>query len=52
MQHYNKAIVAAGLGIVFVILSQFGVTEQTTLYEALEMLLVAGMVYFVPNKKV
>lgn len=50
MQKYNKAIVAIVLGAVFVALSQYGITEETTLKQALEAALIALSVYLVPNK--
>lgn len=50
MQKYNKAIIALILGVAFTVLKEYGITEDTTLYSALETLLVAGGVYLIPNK--
>jgi hypothetical protein len=50
MQKYNKAIVAAVVGVVFVVLNQYGLTEQSTLKEVVEVILTALSVYTIPNR--
>jgi FtsH-binding integral membrane protein len=51
IQKYNKALIAAIVGGVFIALSHFGVTENTTLGEVAQMVIATLAVYMVPNKK-
>lgn len=51
IQRYNKAIIAIIIGVVFTVLNQYGITEQSTLMEVVTTLLVAAGVYVVPNRE-
>lgn len=50
MQKYNKTTVAIVLGVIFVVLNQIGITEQSTVAELLQAIAIAVSVYAVPNK--
>ena len=51
MNKYAKAITAVILGVLVVALKQFGITPDSTVSDLVSALVIAGSVYFVPNKK-
>jgi len=48
---YRKALVPVLVTVMLGVLSQFGVTEEMSVSEALTLLVTAGLVYVVPNQK-
>lgn len=48
---YNKALVPLVVAAVLAGVAQFGVTEDMTISDAVTLLVTAGFVYLVPNKK-
>jgi hypothetical protein len=49
---YNKAIVALVVGLILTALANFGINGDTTVKDALAVIVTAVLVYVVPNKKV
>lgn len=49
---YNKALVPVMVAVVLGIFAKFGVTEDMSVVDAVTLLVTAGVVYLVPNKKV
>jgi hypothetical protein len=50
-QRYNKAIVAVVAGAVLLALEKFGITPDMPVKDVIELLVLGGLVYFVPNKR-
>jgi hypothetical protein len=48
---YAKTIAALVVGVAAIGLSYFGLTPDSTISDVVTALVVAGSVYFVPNKK-
>lgn len=51
LKRYAKAIVPLLVAVVIAVLGQAGVTSDTSVKDAATLLITAGLVYFVPNKK-
>lgn len=51
LQKYNKAYVPVIVGVVLLVLSQVGVTEDMTVEELVGFIVASAAVYLVPNKK-
>jgi len=51
LSKYNKAFVPIELGVIWVVLNQFGITKEMSAEQIITILLTSAGVYFVPNKK-
>ena len=50
VQKYNKAYIPVAVGVVLLILSQFGITGEMSVEELLTYVVASVGVYLVPNK--
>ena len=50
MTAYSKAIVAFVVGALMLALNQMGITEDTSVMEAITVLVTTGAVYIFPNR--
>lgn len=51
IQRYNKAIVVVLGALLIPVLAQVGITLDTTIEQALGLVVTAALVWFVPNRK-
>jgi hypothetical protein len=51
LQRYAKAIVPVAVMMALTVLAKVGVTPDMKIEDVITMLITAGLVYFVPNKK-
>lgn len=49
---YRKALVPVIVAVVLGVFAKFGVSEDMSVVDAVTLLVTAGIVYLVPNKKV